>query len=118
MKANMSQWLSKARGGHSSLADWFSNNVEPFRLEIDNRFTFYFIKKNEKETIVSITYDGRRAYEWHNCIDFTLDDFVLPTNGIEKLVDEAERKASELKKAGLIQSYPTEVYNILWQFRV
>ena len=117
MKANMTQWLSKTRGGHKTLQEWYDKNVEPFRLEIDNRFVFYFAKKSEDETIVSITFDGRRAYEWYGFIDVTLDDFVLPTKGIEKLVDEAEKEASRRKVAGLIRSYPTEVYHILYQYR-
>ena len=115
MKANLTQWLKKARKGYLSLQDWYAENPEPFRLEVDNHFTLYFTKANDTETNVSITYDGRRAYEWIHFIDVTLDDLVVPTFGIEELVDQAEQEASLLKKQGKIASYSIGVYHLLRQ---
>jgi hypothetical protein len=113
MKANLSEWLSKARGHRTSLLKWFESNPEPFRLEIDNRYVLYFSRLTEDEALVSILFDGRRAYEWSHFIDVTLDDLILPIKGIEALVDSAEREASLKKKEGKVPSYPLEVYHIL-----
>ena len=117
MKANLTQWLAQARGGFKSLKEWFEKNPEPFRLEIDNKYVFYFSKKDENTATMSVVYDHRRAYEWSHGLDLTLGDINLSLDGIERLVDTAELKASDKKKAGLIPSYPMEVYNILCQFR-
>ena len=113
MKANLSEWLSKARGHRTSLLKWFENNPEPFRLEIDNRYVLYFSRLTDEEALVSILFDGRRAYEWSHFIDVTLDDLILPIKGIEALVDSAEKEASLKKKEGKVSSYPIEVYHIL-----
>ena len=117
MKANLTQWLAHVRGGSASLKEWFEKNPEPFRLEVDNKYVFYFSKKDDDTATLSVVYDHRRAYEWSHGLDLTLGDIDLPMDGIEHLVDVAEQKASDKKKAGLVPSYPMEVYGILCQFK-
>jgi hypothetical protein len=108
----------KVRGGHKSLREWHARNIEPFRLMVDNSYTLYFGQKNEKETIVSFRFDNGKAYDKSQYGSIGLDDFVVLTDGIEEIVDDAETKASEMKRKDPTISYPINVYYLIKKHEV
>ena len=111
---NISNHLASIQPGYKSLKEWFERrNGEPFYLGLDQKWSLLFEENGEKAHI-TLLFNGMYAREFSRGIPLRYEDFDLDLEGIEKIVDEIERKASAMKNEKKVVSYPLAVYELLF----